>query len=144
MKKTNMFLKQTIYGAVTCALFTISAQAQEIPKAAEEAPKKEEFKPGGKVSGQVFGDFQYKAHTPDSLNLLQGKTQYAGNNGTTYTDNGHTIAVPNYPTKYSSFELRRLYLGYDYNFTEKFSAQVILSHEGNNYDAQGNRTILIK
>ncbi len=100
--------------------------------AQDTAKAKTEFKPGGRFSGQVFGDFQYKASAPDSTNLrtFGSKAQYAFANG--------------YDVHYYSFDLRRVYLGYDYDFSEKFSAQLLLSHEGNNYDAQGNRTVLIK
>ncbi len=90
-----------------------------------------EFKPSGKFSGQVFADLQYKASSPDSTNLRTwgSKAQYAFANG--------------YDNNYSSFEFRRIYLGYEYNFSQKFTAQVLLSHEGN-LDASGNRTVFVK
>jgi hypothetical protein len=84
---------------------------------------KEEFKPSGKVWGLVFGDVFTKFHA-DSLN--RGSSQYS-----------------NIEKKYSSFDFRRIYLGYDYNISEKFSTELIISHEGN-FDAGGNRTVLIK
>jgi len=85
------------------------------------------FKPSGKLWGQVFGDYQWKQHS-DSAG--RGSTQYAVGKG--------------YPQNFNSFDFRRIYLGYDYNFTEKFTAQLLISHEGNNFDAQGNRSFLPK
>ncbi len=84
---------------------------------------KDEFKPSGKVWGLVFGDVYSKIHA-DSLN--RGAVQYS-----------------NIPKDYSSFDFRRIYLGYDYNISEKFSTELILAYEANN-DAGGNRTVLIK
>lgn len=84
---------------------------------------KDVFKPSGRFWGSSFGDVYYKMHA-DSLN--RGNTQYS-----------------NVAKDFSSFDIRRIYLGYDYNISEKFSSELILAYEGNN-DASGNRTILIK
>ena len=79
--------------------------------------------PSGKLWGLSFGDYTVKVHA-DSLK--RGNTQYSG-----------------IPKNFSSFDIRRLYLGYDYTFNEKFAAELLLSHEGNT-DANGNRTLFIK
>jgi hypothetical protein len=93
--------------------------------AQEKKTEKEPFKPSGKVWGLAFGDFAYKAHA-DELN--RGAMQYA-----------------NIPTDYNSFDFRRIYLGYDYQISEKFSVETLLAYEGGtNLDAGGNRTVLIK
>jgi hypothetical protein len=63
---------------------------------------------GGKLWGYVFGDYYYKVNG-DSTG---GSTQYAG-----------------FPKSFQAFEIRRVYLGYDYTFNDKFSAQFLL--EGN-------------
>lgn len=114
---------QVVFWGFTFILFNKISNGQELPKA--------EFKPTGKIFGQVFGDFQYKLTAPDSSNLRTygSKAQYAFVNG--------------YNDKYYSFDLRRVYLGYSYYFSEKFEAQVIFSHEGN-LDASGQRTLNIK
>ena len=117
---------------ILLAGLTYSIYGQDTTKAKPQPPE-EEFKPSGKFSGQVFADFQYKVSSPDSANLLGwgSKAQYAFGNG--------------YDNKYSSFEFRRIYLGYDYNITEKFNAQFLLSHEGNTgLDAAGQRSMYIK
>ncbi len=82
--------------------FSLTAGAQDAPK--------EEFKPSGKVWGYAFFDYFMKMHA-DSLG--RGKTQYAG-----------------LPNNTNTFDFRRVYLGYDYNISEKFSTELILSYEG--------------
>lgn len=63
---------------------------------------------GGKLWGYVFGDYYFKV----SGDSTGGSTQYSG-----------------YPNSFQAFEIRRAYLGYDYTFNDKFSAQFLL--EGN-------------
>lgn len=83
-----------------------------------------EFKPSGKLWGLVFGDYFLKVHA-DSLK--RGNTQYS-----------------NIPKNYDAFAFRRIYLGYDFQFNEKFSAQFLLANESDNADASGERTLYIK
>ena len=85
-----------------------------------------EFKPSGKVWGYVFADYYYKTHA-DSLS--RGKTQYAGKT---------------YPKNYNAFAFRRIYLGYDYNISEHFSTELLLTHEGDVVDPSGDRSVYIK
>ena len=61
----------------------------------------------GKLWGYMFGDFYYKGNV-DSLNR-GGGNQYTGVLKTR-----------------SAFQIRRLYLGYNYNITKKFAAEVLL------------------
>jgi hypothetical protein len=97
-------------------LLAVTVYAQDSTRA--------EFKPSGKVWGYAFGDYAYKVHA-DSLN--RGNTQYA-----------------NTPKNYNSFEFRRIYLGYDYNISEKFAAEFLLSYEGTTLSDNATRTIFIK
>jgi hypothetical protein len=87
---------------------------------------KSEFKPSGKLWGYVFGDYNYKTHA-DSLS--RGKNQYAGKS---------------YPKGSDAFAFRRIYLGYDYNISEKFSTELLLAHESDAVDAGGDRVFFIK
>jgi hypothetical protein len=76
------------------------------------------FKPSGKLWGQVFSDYFYKAHS-DSLG--RGFGQYA-NGG----------LAPNagiYPQSMNQFQFRRIYLGYNYDFAPKVSAELLLAAE---------------
>ncbi len=85
---------------------------------------KAEFKPSGKVWGYAFGDYYYKTHA-DSMK--RGGMQYSG------LKNGS-----------SAFEFRRVYLGYDYNISEKFSTEFLLAYEGQTLSDGATRTVFIK
>jgi len=58
---------------------------------------KEEFKPSGKLWGYTFGDYAYKLHADSAQ---RGSLQYS-----------------KLPKNHNSFNFRRIYLGYDYQFT---------------------------
>lgn len=66
----------------------------------------------GRLWGYAFGDLYYKAHS-DSL-VRGGSNQYSG-----------------VPKNRTAFAFRRIYLGYDYNITKKFSAEILLAAEDN-------------
>ncbi|HEY4874954.1 MAG TPA: hypothetical protein VIH86_05240, partial [Puia sp.] len=66
----------------------------------------------GRIWGYVFGDFYYKGHS-DSLNR-GGNNQYTG-----------------IPSGRNAFQFRRIYLGYDYNISNKFSTELLLAAEDN-------------
>ncbi|HEY6956014.1 MAG TPA: hypothetical protein VI385_12270 [Flavisolibacter sp.] len=70
------------------------------------------FKPSGKLWGYTFGDFYYKAHS-DSLNR-GGGNQYTG------IEKGR-----------NAFQIRRVYLGYTYDISPKFTAEMLLAAEDN-------------
>ena len=64
----------------------------------------------GRIWGYAFGDFYYKSHA-DALSR-GGSNQYSG-----------------IPQSRNEFAFRRIYLGYDYNITKKFSAELLLAAE---------------
>ncbi|SRR6266536_2361362 len=66
----------------------------------------------GRIWGYVFGDYYYKGHA-DTLNR-GGSNQYTG------IEQGR-----------NAFQIRRAYLGYDYNIAKKFSAELLLAAEDN-------------
>jgi hypothetical protein len=66
----------------------------------------------GRIWGYMFGDYYFKSHS-DSLSR-GGSNQYTG-----------------IPKTRSAFQFRRIYLGYDYNITSKFSAELLLAAEDN-------------
>lgn len=78
------------------------------PKAAEDTS----WKPQRRLWGYTFGDFYYNAHAD------------ATNRGPESMYNG-------VPTYRNAFQFRRLYLGYDYEITKKFKAEVLLASEPN-------------
>lgn len=71
------------------------------------------FKPQGKLWGYVFGDFYYKAHG-DSAGRGGIANQYTG-----------------IPENRNAFQIRRAYLGYNYDITPTFSAELLLAAEDN-------------
>src|SRR6266536_5933393 len=76
------------------------------------------FKPSGKLWGYSFGDYYYKAHS-DALNR-GGANQYS-----------------NIEKGRNAFQFRRVYLGYNYDITPKFSAELLLAAEDNVTNAIG-------
>ncbi|WP_240743357.1 hypothetical protein [Ilyomonas limi] len=95
-------------------LFITQIAAQE--KVADTA-----FKPSGKLWGYTYGDYYYKAHA-DTLNR-GGANQYTG------IEKGR-----------NAFQIRRAYLGYNYDIHPKFSAELLLAAEDNVVTANGTTT----
>ncbi|MFI5264899.1 MAG: hypothetical protein ACHQM6_10330, partial [Candidatus Kapaibacterium sp.] len=93
------------------------------------------FTPGGKFNAQFFGDLFYKLHA-DSLG--RGGGQYSGGGA----------ATPNVPRTAWDFQLRRLYLGYNYDISRSFTTEFLLAYEegnvGSTLDATGERSIYVK
>ena len=96
--------------AIVCLFAAGSAQAQFLLNSDSA------FKAGtansGRIWGYAFGDYYYKAHS-DSVSR-GGSNQYTG-----------------IPKSRSAFAFRRIYLGYDYNISKKFSAELLLAAEDN-------------
>ena len=109
-----------------------------------------EFKPSGNLWGYGFGDYYYITHA-DSLGRGAGSVQYkpfstaSTLNATTPTGEKTNIlgSGSTNATKSNGFQIRRFYLGYDYNFAPNFVASTVLSNE-QNLDAGGNNTFLLK
>jgi len=74
-----------------------------------------QFKPSGQLWGAAFGDYAYKGNA-DILNR-GGGNQYTG-----------------VPVNTNMFQWRRIYLGYKYEISKKFTADFLLSAE-NDYQA---------
>ncbi|MDR0793780.1 MAG: hypothetical protein LBE82_10760, partial [Chitinophagaceae bacterium] len=66
----------------------------------------------GHLWGYAFGDYYFKSHA-DALNR-GGSNQYSG-----------------IPKDRNAFQFRRIYLGYDFNFNQKFSSELLLAAEDN-------------
>lgn len=108
-----MFAKKQLLRAVAlcCALFSYQALKAQFVFNSDSA-----FKAGspnsGRIWGYAFGDYYYKAHA-DPL-VRGGANQYTG-----------------IPAGRNAFAFRRIYLGYDYNISKKFSAELLLAAEDN-------------
>ena len=84
-----------------------------------------EFKPHGTLWGYVFGDFAFKGSADTVGNGLgRGTTQYS-----------------KMPKNSRLFQIRRAYLGYNYDISPKFSAELLLAAEDDIYPGSvGNQT----
>ncbi|HTA83041.1 MAG TPA: hypothetical protein VK783_08910 [Bacteroidia bacterium] len=136
-KITNMML-----GLAGTVLAAASVQAQSTTPAPAPTPSLNQTNaislitngagtaaPGGTLWGYVFGDYAYMQHG-DSAGRGT-KQQYKGLGAAGQTSN------PN------AFEVRRAYLGYNYNINSKFSAYALLAYEGDQ-DVSDNRTVYLK
>lgn len=101
-----------IFSALLC---TVPAIAQQ------KTPTDSSFKPSGKLWGYTFGDYYFKAHS-DALNR-GGGNQYTG------IEKGR-----------NAFQLRRVYLGYTYDISPNFTAEVLLAAEDNTTTSTGITT----
>jgi hypothetical protein len=86
------------------------AETTEVKKA--DDPADSTWKPQRRLWGYAFGDLYYNAHSP-GITVPQGKE-----------NNYYQV-----PTYRNAFQFRRVYLGYDYEITKKFKAEVLLSSE---------------
>ncbi|HSV10892.1 MAG TPA: hypothetical protein VLI68_08990 [Hanamia sp.] len=118
MQKTTIISnKQLLIAFITffCLLST-NAISQDSTKT------KEEFKPSGKIWGYAFGDYAYKLHADSAK---RGNVQYS-----------------QLPKGHNSFNFRRIYFGYDYQFTPNISSELLLAHESTFEANPGNTDIL--
>ncbi len=105
------FTKLSIY----CSLFiSLAGTAQ-----AQSADTVAEFKPSGKLWGYAFGDFAEKGST-DNIGTAAAPVYRGGSNQ--YTG---------MPANTSLFQFRRVYLGYNYDISTRFSAEFLLAAEDN-------------
>src|SRR5260221_4307897 len=89
-----------------------NTEAKTEVKAKKAADADTTWKPQRRLWGYAFGDEYYVGHGD------------AGNRGPETMYNG-------VPTYRNAFQFRRLYLGYDYDISKKFKAEVLLASEPN-------------
>jgi hypothetical protein len=118
LKQKKVEMKKLQIMLIALTLLSFNAFSQK-----DTTKIKKVFVPSGKVWGYVFGDFADKLHT-NSFNM--SNTQYAST-----------------PKDFTSFEFRRIYLGYDYDLSEHFSSQFLLAYEGQT-TSDGSRSVFIK
>lgn len=119
MQNKSLLLRTTRNRILIITLLSIgffSASAQDSTKT------KTEFKPSGKIWGYAFGDYAYKLHADAEK---RGSIQYS-----------------KLPSDYNSFNFRRIYLGYDYQFSPYVSSQFILAHESTSEANTSNPDVL--
>ncbi len=130
--------------------------------------QKTDFKPSGNLWGYVYGDYYYVGHS-DSLGRGAGNVQYkpfsttstlnsiTGVSATTTSNaSGDVTSIKlastksdilgsgtNNYTSANAFQIRRFYLGYDYQFTPKLTAYTLVADE-QNLDESGYNTLFLK
>ena len=102
--------------------------------AQESTATPNEFVPSGGIWGVVFGDYAFK-NANDSLQRGGGNVQYKGYSS--LNSNNTTNAQSD------GFQIRRAYLGYDYQIAPKVSTVLVLANE-QNLDASGKNTVYLK
>jgi hypothetical protein len=88
------------------------ATAKSAEKKTSADPVDTSWHPQRRVWGYAFGDYYYDAHSP-ALTSTQGKEN----------------SFYQVPTYRNAFTFRRIYLGYDYEITKKFKAELLLASE---------------
>ena len=76
----------------------------------------------GHLWGYAFGDYAYKLHADSAQ---RGNVQYS-----------------KLAKNYNSFNFRRIYLGYDFNFSPNVSSQLLLAHESSFEANTGNTDVI--
>ena len=104
----------SIVWMVTASVGKISAQANA-----------EDFKPSGKIWGYSFGDFYLKS----------------GGDTATWASRAEYSGVPK---DVYAFSFRRIYLGYDYTISPKFSTVALLESSDLVLTARGERSVFFK
>jgi hypothetical protein len=108
--QANCFMKKIVTGFFLIMLLisvnNIKAQFVTNSDSAFKANKPNT----GRLWGYTFADYYYKGHA-DTLNR-GGGNQYTG-----------------IPKSSNAFQIRRIYLGYNYNISSKFSAELLLAAE---------------
>lgn len=115
-----------------CFTFFMLLMLRGIGFAQDSADTTGGFKPSGKIWGYAFGDYAYKFHADEHG---RGNNQYSKVQEGTH-----------------SFNFRRIYLGYDFNFSPYISSQFLLAHESSGEFGSaatdvlenGNRSVYIK
>lgn len=121
-KTTNYFMSfsrftnQYVICALLLSICILNGSAQDA---------KPEFKPSGTVWGYGFGDFFFKA----------------GGDTATWASRAEYSGVPK---EVYAFAIRRMYLGYDYNISPRFSANALLEGSDVIQASRGDRSITIK
>ena len=110
-KITLIFIVLSLVTQATyCQQNPQNGKTDTIAKVMKTASGDTSFKPQGKLWGLAFGDFYYAAHADP--NGRGAETNYFG-----------------VPSNRNAFQFRRVYLGYDYDISRKFSVEFLLASE---------------
>ena len=105
----------------------VSAQSSQAPPTTPPIVKATvpdtTWKPVRRLWGFAFGDFYYAAHTDANVVASTGAASTIAR--------GTETNYSGVPTYRNAFQFRRIYLGYDYEITKNFRAEVLLASEPN-------------
>jgi len=96
------------------------ADAATTTEAKKDEPVDTAWHPQRRVWGYAFGDFSYVGNAPAILSMPVGATT---NSQTPFGKENNYYQVPK---GRNQFQFRRIYLGYDYEITKKFKAEMLL------------------
>lgn len=126
----QFFSKATIF----CSLCLSIAGTTEAQTPLEPTPMTtvdtSTFKPSGNLWGYTFGDYAYKGNSDVAYNPATPTTPFYRGGSNQYTG---------MPASTSMFQFRRIYLGYSYDISPKFTADFLLAAEddfNNGLDSQ--------
>lgn len=91
---------------------TGASAKKEVKISTKAADADTSWKPLRRLWGYTFGDFYYNDHADQGTGVRGAETNYNG-----------------VPTYRNAFQFRRVYLGYDYDITKKFRAELLLASE---------------
>ena len=100
--------------SILCSLLAMASGAAN----AQMADTTTEFKPHGTLWGYTFMDFAYKGNA-DNIGTAAAPV-YRGSNVNQYYG---------MPANANEFQYRRVYLGYNYDISPKFTAEFLLAAE---------------
>ena len=104
-------MNKPVPGFFFLLLLTILNSTTYSQTVVSDSTNSKKITPNGTLWGYAFGDFAYKLHA-DTVNGGRGTNQYSS-----------------VPKNRSMFQFRRIYLGYNYNISQKFSAELLLAAE---------------
>src|SRR4051794_19063014 len=107
-------IKYYLSGFIVCivALLAVCNQVSAQTQPATDTTGKKTFAPHGQLWGYAFGDYAYKPHADTVNGGRGGSNQYT-----------------KVPKDFNMFQFRRIYLGYNYDISPKFSAEFLLAAE---------------
>jgi hypothetical protein len=98
----------------TTAVATADKKVSTTNVQAKAADPDTAWKPQRRLWGYAFGDYYFDQHSPAVTSTLGKENNYYQS-----------------PSNRNAFQFRRIYLGYDYEITKKFKAEVLLASEPN-------------
>ncbi len=114
--------------SVACAILALCLTHSAFAPSAYAQGADSTFKPSGKFSMQFFSDYDYVL-SADTGGMASSKVPKGGTYYTPLDPKNANSQGGIWQKFYQAFDIRRVYLGYDYQMSPNVSAQLLLSHE---------------